>query len=281
MATQQDIRDRFRVHVLGVGNYYSEIHSTTSFLVEAGHRLVLVEAPCELPKKLRKYREALKSRCDAAHEEVPAGIDQLVLANINDFIITHVHGDHSAGLEGVAWEKMFHQERPILDKANWSIDWRRRPRIYGTHEVLDELKQSSAPSLTNKTCLVFEDFFDPLEVSHGRCFSIGGSTTLELYPSYHGVAGFSMLLSHVGRTLAYSSDTKFATDLIYRLSDADVLIHECDGTEVIHTSALQLSGWLSRSGYKGRLYVCHLDDKKSRAEECGLTALRENTFIDV
>ena len=281
MATQQDIDDRFRVHVLGVGNYYSEFYSTTSFLVEAGERLILVEAPCELPKKLSKYREAVKARCDAAHEEVPEGIDRLVLANLNDFIVTHVHGDHSAGLEGIAWQKMFRQDRPLLqDFRTKAVDLGRRPKLYGTSEVLGEIEESSKPSLTNQTGLDFHHFFNAVALELGKRFRIG-DVALELYPSYHGVAGFSFMMGYHGRTLAYSSDTKFASDLAYRLSTAQVMIHECDGSEAVHTSAPQLSGWLKNSGYDGRLYVCHLDDEKSRPEENGLVPLKENTFIDV
>ncbi|MBW2964812.1 hypothetical protein KY363_05100, partial [Candidatus Woesearchaeota archaeon] len=75
-------------------------------------------------------------------------------------------------------------------------------------------------------------------------------------------------------------DTRIDHGLLDFLSVADVMVHECNGANVVHTNPDQLKWWLDRSGYNGRLYTCHFADE-SIPLSAGLEPLRENTFIDI
>ena len=80
-----------QVRVLGVGNAFTSRYYNTSFLIES-HRLFLVDCP---PGLLRLFRER--------------GIKP---ASIDDVIVTHVHGDHVAGLETLLlWKKYVEKKR--------------------------------------------------------------------------------------------------------------------------------------------------------------------------
>jgi phosphoribosyl 1,2-cyclic phosphodiesterase len=274
---RQSIDDIFRVHVLGVGNYHSEFHSTVSFVVQAGSRLILVEAPGELRRKLQEYRELVGMAHDD-QREAPL-LDTLKAENINDLVVTHVHGDHAAGLELIAWYKMFKQEPRILEDDGRPSGRNVWPRLYGTNDVLCDLERSLEPSLANGTGLCFNDFFSPVVVEPGTPANIG-EIVLEVMPNHHGVAGFALRLGYRGKRLSYSGDTRFDAELAHFLSEAEVMIHDCDGSNAVHTSPDQLKEWLESSGYDGRLYVCHLDDSV-KPEDHGLTPLPENDFIDV
>ena len=277
MAASQNVNEIFRVHVLGVGNYYSERHSTVSFVVQAGGKFVIVEAPCELPKKMREYREIV-SAVHPGEQEVPL-LDGIGVDNIDDLVVTHVHGDHAAGLELVAWYKMFHQHPKIMDIEGKPSNKELRPRLYGTKDVLCDLERSLEPSLSNGTGLYFTDFFS-LEVMEPGTPADIGEVVLEVMPNHHSVPGFAIKLGYRGKKLSYSGDTRFDADLVGFLSEADVMIHDCDGNSAVHTSPEQLRAWLDSSGYDGRLYVCHLADS-FKPEDHGLTPLPENDFIDV
>ncbi len=277
MTPTKGIEDIFRVHVLGVGNYYSEFHSTVSFVVQAGGRFILVEAPCELPKKTREYREIVGAVYPGEHD-VPL-LDGISADNIDDLVVTHVHGDHAAGLELIAWYKMFTQHPRIMDIEGNPSNRELRPRLYGTRDVLCDLERSMEPSLSNRTGLYFNDFFSPEIVEPGSPVNIG-EVVIEVMPNHHNVPGFALRVGYRGRKLSYSGDTRFDAGLVGFLSEADVMIHDCDGNSAVHTSPEQLKAWLDSSDYKGRLYVCHLADS-FKPEDHGLTPLPENDFIDV
>jgi ribonuclease BN (tRNA processing enzyme) len=269
--------DLFRVHILGVGNYFSELHSTVSFLVRAGERLILVEAPSELPKKLKDYRESMARRYLGGAPEV-AGLDALVLDNINDVVVTHDHGDHSSGLELIAFYKRFVQKPRIFDEGGV------KPRIYGPIEVLDSFRAS----LYNKLDFEGKDFFGYFQIVPMREDSLKriGDAELTIRLTDHKIPGFGIMLSYRGRRFGYSSDTCFSEPLAEFLHKSDVLVHECDGSSVVHTTPEQLAGWRDRSGYSGRLYVCHFADAAcftadERIRKLGLVPLPENSFIDI
>jgi ribonuclease BN (tRNA processing enzyme) len=274
----QNIDDLFRVHVLGIGNYYSEKHSTVSFVVQAGKRFILIEAPAELRKKIASYKAEVSRIYLGGISEIPM-LDEMVLDNINDIIVTHDHGDHSAGLEMIADYKMFEQKPTIEQGAQ-------RPRLYGTKEVLDSFRQSLNHKLTYENKLThkrnqLDDYFEMVDTPPGKIINIGQDISLSTHEADHfAVPAFSIMLEHNGRRLSYSGDTRFNPILLNFLKQADVMIHECDGSNCLHTMPQHLAYWLKTEDYQGQLRVCHIRDEDKSAEH-GLTPLTENSFIDV
>jgi ribonuclease BN (tRNA processing enzyme) len=257
-----EIEDVFRVHVLGVGNYYSERYSTVSFVVQAGKRLILIEAPAELRRKLAQYRSIYSSM-----------IPDLRLENINDIIVTHDHGDHSAGLEMIADYKMF-EHKPTIENGG------ERPRLYGPEEVIDSFRKSLNHKFTYKTYQL-DDYFDIIPTIHHSELALGQDLSLTTCKADHeAVPAFGLVLNYQGTKFGYSGDTKFSPRLLSFLSPADLLIHECDGGNVIHTTPAELATWRKETNYRGELKVCHIRDNDKSAEY-GLTPLVDNIFVDV
>src|SRR5215210_2062858 len=89
---------------LGVGDAFSAKWYQTTFLLIAGGRHTLVDIP-DPPRK------ALAEACAAAG--VPSDLNQ-----IDDLILTHVHGDHANGVEPFGFWKLFAQKHRA---RLWSI----------------------------------------------------------------------------------------------------------------------------------------------------------------
>src|SRR5262249_48993055 len=90
---------RFEVIVLGVGDTFSELHHTTSVLLVCDGFHLAIDCP-------DTYRAVLR---DAAGRSGRP----LSLSDIDHVLITHVHGDHMNGLEGVAFYKHFVDGRRV------------------------------------------------------------------------------------------------------------------------------------------------------------------------
>jgi hypothetical protein len=101
----------FEVIALGVGDTFSEVHTTASLLLEAEGVRLAVDCPDRYRGVLKKNRE----RTGRA----------LSLEDVDPTFITHVHGDHMNGLEGVAFYKRFAENK--------------RLRLHTTSEVRDVL----------------------------------------------------------------------------------------------------------------------------------------------
>src|SRR5690606_81378 len=106
---------RFEVVVLGVGDTFSEHHHTCALLLEYDGFRLAVDCP-------DRYREAL--RAASLRSGRP-----LSLSDIDHVLITHVHGDHMNGLEGVAFFKHFAERRRLTLVASAEVRaviWERR-----------------------------------------------------------------------------------------------------------------------------------------------------------
>ncbi|MFC1742204.1 MBL fold metallo-hydrolase [Nanoarchaeota archaeon] len=268
--TGRSIDDVFRVHVLGVGSCLSPFHSSVSFIVQTGERMILLEAPAEPVKRLHDYRAALRDRYACAGYP-GLDIERLKLDNITDVIISHSHKDHCAGLEPMAFYKMFGQDFSLKHGAP-------KIRLYGIEGVLAELKLDVQRNLENSG-FPLDSYLDLVQVEEGDPVSIGDAELVVL-KNHHGMKGFATMIRYNGKGFAYSGDTCFNSRLLDRLSLADVIAHDCDGTDVIHTAAAELAEWKERSGYTGRLYACHFPDEVVPIQ-VGLTPMKENYFIDI
>jgi len=90
-----------KILVLGVGDFFSRRYFSTCFIVLYDNRRLVVECPSPFRRML--YEASRKS-----------GVN-LDLSDINDVLVTHVHGDHSNGLESLGFFKQYiHKQCPTL-----------------------------------------------------------------------------------------------------------------------------------------------------------------------
>lgn len=209
----------FEVIVLGVGDAFSTRHHGSSFLLSEAGFLLAVDCPAD-------YRKALQAASAASGRK-------LDVADIGHMLITHIHGDHMAGLEGLA-----------LYKYNFE---KKRLRLALTPEVRSVIwDQRLAAGIGlrwdgGKPCaLGFEDFFEHLPLDWDKENAIG-PFRVRLRRTRHMVPASALLVRAGGRCFGYSCDTVFDPELIRFLEPADLIFHEV-GTGGPHTSYAELAG---------------------------------------
>lgn len=194
----------FEVVVLGVGDTFSELHHSSALLLMCEGFVLAVDCPDQ-------YRGVLKDASGVS------GL-QLSLSDIDHVLITHVHGDHMNGLEGVAFYKHF-------------VD-RRRLRLLTAPEVREQiweqrLKASMSVLYDGQQYreLDFDDYFEHLPLSWSGAVTVG-PFTIRARRTVHHVPTSALFIEAGGRTLGYSADTAFDPELIAFLEPADLIIHE-------------------------------------------------------
>ncbi|HEY8074670.1 MAG TPA: MBL fold metallo-hydrolase [Labilithrix sp.] len=194
-----------KLYVLGVGDTFTEKHVTHSLLVEADGFRLAIDCP-------DSYRRVLKQARDKN------GASSLDLFGIDDFLVTHVHGDHMNGLEGVGYFKRFAQQKRAalhtiapVKETMWS------ERLAGP---MGQLWNG-----TEFLSLGFDDYFAWSPLALDTTTQIGPFTVRARLTKHH-VPTSALLLEHGGRKLGISSDTAFDPSLVEWLAEADLIVHE-------------------------------------------------------
>jgi len=245
----------FEVLVLGVGDTFSEVHNPTALVLCCeGHHLA-VDCPDMYRKVLKDFRES-------------SGRD-LQLSDIDDFLITHVHGDHINGLEGVAFFNRFalqNRTRVHTIPELASVLWRER-------------LQQSMGAIWNgeaRTSMQAQDYFDLQQLDWGAEHAVG-PFRIQIRLTKHHVPTAALLVSAGGRTLGYSADTAFDESLIDFLAPADLIIHETN-LGVAHTPLGELEAL--PEDLRQKLRLIHYPDGLD-VSAASIVALREGDVLEV
>jgi len=246
----------FQVQILGVGDYFTEIYNYSSFVINADGRFTLIDCPDGLPKIIREANQVA---------DIGVRVDK-----INHIVLTHLHGDHSNGLEGLAFFKKFFQrgEKPTIYsirevlKDLWSQKFRAAmKRLYlGPSERIGSMSVRELRRQCEKVRL--EDYFVPIPLEFNR---INRVNNLEMKIRYvkHHIPTFGLKATYGGKALGYSGDTFFDPGLIAFLQDCDMIIHECDmqqsgphrGIHTDYKELLQLP-----ESIKQKMFLIHYPD---------------------
>ena len=194
----------FEVVVLGVGDTFTRRHHTSALLLCCDGFSLAVDCP----DRYRAVLRVVSERC---------GRD-LTVESIDHALITHVHGDHMNGLEGVAWYKHFAEGKRVRLLCS--------PEVRAT--IWDARLAGSMSRLWNGSefrTLGFDDYFDHVPLGwEGE--TAAGPFRIRTYRTKHHVPTSAILVEAGGRRFGYSADTAFDPDLIAFLAPADVIVHE-------------------------------------------------------
>jgi len=244
---------RFEVIVLGVGDTFSEKHHCTALLLVCDGFHLAIDCP-------DMYRAVLRAASAGAGRPLP-------LAEIDHVLITHVHGDHMNGLEGVAFYKHFAEGKPVQLVTS--------PEVRAA--LWDQRLQASMSTLWNGTQLqqmTFESYFQHLPLPWTSQITVG-PFRITARRTIHHVPTSALLVEAAGRTLGYSADTAFDPDLIAFLSPADLIIHETN-LGPAHTPYPSLAAL--PADLRARMRLIHYPDMFDTASSC-IRALREGEVL--
>jgi ribonuclease BN (tRNA processing enzyme) len=245
----------YEVIVLGVGDAFSERHSPASLLLVCDGFHLAIDCPC-------RYRAVLAAASRRWQRPLP-------LAEIDDFVITHVHGDHMDGLEDVGFYKHFVESRRI--------------RLITSPEVRDVIWDrrlaASMGSLWDGTGFqqkTFVDYFDYLPLSWTSEVQVG-PLQVRIRRTIHHVPTAALVITAGTRSVGYSSDTAFDPGLIEFLAPADLIIHET-GLGPAHTSYADLAGL--PADLRARMRLIHYPDGLETAS-LQITPLQQGDVLDL
>jgi ribonuclease BN (tRNA processing enzyme) len=219
----------FRFIPLGIGDTFSSRFYTSSVLLQCDGANVLIDCPDVCRKVLR----------EAGAPDLP---------EIHDLLLTHLHGDHANGLEGVGFWKHFVEKR--------------RMRLHAAPEVLAELwehklkaamRQLCSPDFRETREMRFEDYFEPFPIRGAHSV---GPFEVEARLTKHHIPCTGFRIRAGGRSLGFSGDTAFDPEHLAWLGDCDLILHEVNlGVHTAYEKLLTLPADLKA---KVRLY--HVSD---------------------
>ena len=245
----------FEVVVLGVGDTFSERHHSTALLLCCDGFNLAIDCP-------DMYRAVLR---DAAEKTGRS----LSLSGIDHILITHVHGDHMNGLEGLTFFKHFVEQKKVQLVASAEVRtvlWEQRLRA-----PMEQLWDGQA---FRRLC--FEDYFDFTPLSWSA-ETVVGPFRIRARQTRHHVPTSALFVEAAGRTLGYSSDTAFDPELIAFLEPADLIIHESNYGPA-HTAYSDLAAL--PSDVRRRMRLIHYPDQFDTATST-IAALGEGEVLHV
>jgi ribonuclease BN (tRNA processing enzyme) len=195
-----------RIIPLGVGDAFTALYYSTCVAVEHDDTLVLIDCPHPIQKMMREAK-------------LLSGV-ALDPARVSAVFLTHLHADHSSGLEGLGYWMFFLQKRklPLYLHADVLKDlWHGHLSAGMTHLM----PAVGAPTIE----MNLESYFDVHLLDESRAVQ-HGPFSIECRKTIHHIPTTALRIAAGGRTLGHSADTAFEPELIDWLMKADLVVHE-------------------------------------------------------
>lgn len=202
-----------RLIPLGVGEAFTAEHYTTCMALGVDDDWLLIECPHPIRKMIR---EASRSA------SIPLDLDR-----IRGVALSHLHADHSSGVEDYGFYSFFALGRraPILMHPAASAhlwDGLLKGGMGETH-----FGPGTPPQIQK-----LEDYFELIDLDDSAPVTFR-PFAIECRPTIHPIPTFAFRITAGNRTLAFSADTAFDPSLIDWLAGADLIVHEA--THLKHT----------------------------------------------
>lgn len=223
--------DKLSFIVLGVGDAFSARYYSSCLAVHCEGAWLLVDCPHPIRKMMKEAPAAAQ-----------VGLD---VGSIDALLVTHLHADHSSGIEGFLYFASF------VTKG--------RPRLLAHPDVLSRLwsghlsagMERLLPSADGTArVMTLADYGDTTPMTPESPVTIG-PFTIECRPTIHHIPTTALRIRGGGRVLGISADTAFDPSLIAWLSEADLFVHETNYG--VHTPYAALAALPAETRAKMRL----------------------------
>lgn len=216
---------------LGVGDAFTALHYSSCLAVEHAGQVLLVDCPHPIRKMMREA---------SATSGLAVDVDR-----VSGVALTHLHADHSSGLEGLGYFSHFVVGRKMTVLAHPEV----AERLWDGHLAAGMERLIETPGGEPRPRR-FEDFFHHVPLAYDAPVSFG-PFTLECRRTYHHLPCTALRIRAAGRCLAYSADTGFDERLIAWLAEADLVLHETN--HGVHTPYAMLAALPAELRRKMRL----------------------------
>lgn len=245
-----------RVLVLGVGDAFSAKHYSSSIALECDGEWLLIDCPHPVRKMV--------------HEASAAAGLKLDVGDIGAVALTHLHADHSSGLESYGYFLRFVHQRKATLLAHPAVT----ERLWSGH--LAAGMEQLLPSVdATPHGMELADYFAPVALSESAPVS-WGPFRIECRRTIHHIPTTAFRITAGGKTLGYSADTTFDPTLIEWLSAADLIVHETNYG--IHTPYAKLAAL--PSAVRAKMRLIHYPDEHVEEPEV-LRTLKQGDWFSV
>ena len=230
----------FQLLPIGVGDAFSANYYSACMLLAYEGKRILIDCPHPIRKALHDA---------TATTEMPTDLDA-----IDAIVLTHVHADHSSGLEGFAYFARFVLQRRVQLYAHPKVSERLWENSLAAG--MDSLTMPDGPDQP----MTFEDYFELHALSDEEATAVG-PFSVECRWTKHPVPTTALRIATKSGALGYSSDTAWDPDLIEWLATADRIIHECNfGIHTPYERLIELP-----EDVRAKMWIHHLPDSFDRA----------------
>jgi ribonuclease BN (tRNA processing enzyme) len=191
---------------LGVGDAFSALRYSSCLALEAEGQVLLVDCPHPIRKMMREASQS-------------SGVE-LDVDRVSGLVLTHLHADHSSGVEGLGYFSFFVLKRKLRLLAHPEV----KRRLWEGHLAAgmeDLIRKPGGEPQRHE----LEDYFEPLALSTEEAVHFG-PFSIECRRTYHHVPTTALRIRAGGRCLGYSADTAYDEGLIAWLAQADLVVHE-------------------------------------------------------
>jgi ribonuclease BN (tRNA processing enzyme) len=231
-----------RLIPLGVGGAFTAQYYTTCLALGLDDDWLLIECPHPIRKLLRDASLA----CG-----IPLDLDR-----VRGVALSHLHADHSSGMEDYGFYTYFALGRRATVAVHPEVSARLWDGLLAGGMGESRPSEGGA-SPVSKT---LDDYFDLLPLKTDSAVKLG-PFAIECRPTIHPIPTTAFRITVGGRTLAFSADTAFDPTLIDWLAPADLIVHEAsdDDESTMHTPYTQLAHL--PEALRRRMRLIHYSDK--------------------
>ncbi len=254
---------------LGVGDAFTARYYSCSVALEApaqavaaagldpaGPRWLLIDCPHPIRKMMAEASGAADVSLD--------------VGDLQGVVVTHLHADHSSGLEGLGYFAHFVLRRRLPLLAHPDV----LARLWDGHLAagMEQLLPAVGAPFRSMT---LEDYFDPRPLDPAGAVRLG-PFEVACRTTIHHIPTTALRVTVAGRTLGHSADTAFDPGLIAWLTEADVALHETN--HGVHTPYADLAAL--PAPVRAKLRLIHYPDEFDLAASA-IEPLRQGTLYDL